>query len=399
MSDFTLSDDQNLAMRLLVDELKEGNPLVTLGGYAGSGKSTLIPHIALALGGLSTTAFVCYTGKAALVLRQKLQAAGILEQVGYVGTIHGLIYELVRETKTGEMIWRKRHTLRLFEGDDMGDSDGFFSAPSNDIGRIIIDEVSMVGRKTLKDLQSFGVQILAVGDPAQLPPVQDESVIMDPDVLLTQIHRQAEGNPIIRIATYVREHGTLPPNIQRTGYNQAEEIVAGMKDTDPLNLAILTRSNKARVYFNQAMYGKTPMQGHVVTCLKNDWDKGVCNGQRGIVQSVGTIGSAPWVPMMVNFKDENLVQYFPSVNVPQFGREKKITQDVMEKEFKVATVGSVFDFGIALTVHKAQGSGFNTVLISPESWEWNRNEKADWRCWLYTAVTRATDNLHILPDW
>lgn len=71
----------------------------------------------------------------------------------------------------------------------------------------------------------------------------------------------------------------------------------------------------------------------------------------------------------------------------------------MEKEFKVSTVGQTFDFGIALTVHKAQGSGFETVLISPEAWAWNRNEKSDWAKWLYTAVTRATDNLHILPDW
>ncbi len=49
----------------------------------------------------------------------------------------------------------------------------------------------------LSDLQSYGVTIIAVGDPAQLPPVQGESVIERPDVLLSNIHRQAEGSPII----------------------------------------------------------------------------------------------------------------------------------------------------------------------------------------------------------
>src|SRR5690606_22815302 len=146
----TLSDDQNEAMRLLVEELKDGNPLVTLGGYAGSGKSTLIPHIALALGGLSTTAFVCYPGKAALVLRQKLRAAGILEQVGYVGTNNGLIYKLEKETKTGEMVSRKRDRVTLWDASDSDAPAGFSYSLESSIGRILIEEVSMVGRKTLR---------------------------------------------------------------------------------------------------------------------------------------------------------------------------------------------------------------------------------------------------------
>src|SRR5690606_39914025 len=98
------------------------------------------------------------------------------------------------------------------------------------------------------------------------------------------------------------------PNITRIAYGEAVDIVTRMKDTVPLNLAMLTLSSRARVYFNKVIFGDVPMQGHVVTCLKNDWDKGVCNGQRGIVESVGAISNQPWIPMMINFRDENLRQ-------------------------------------------------------------------------------------------
>jgi len=71
----------------------------------------------------------------------------------------------------------------------------------------------------------------------------------------------------------------------------------------------------------------------------------------------------------------------------------------MRKFHKIDSVGTLMDWGTALTVHKAQGSAFSDVFLSPDPWKWNRNEKEDWAKWLYKAVTRASERLYVLPQW
>src|SRR5690606_12714869 len=84
-------------------------------------------------------------------------------------------------------------------------------SPLEGAGLVIIDECSMVDEQMGKDLESFGVKILVLGDPFQLPPVKGQGYFTDaqPDFLLTEIHRQAADNPIIRLATDVRSAGRL----------------------------------------------------------------------------------------------------------------------------------------------------------------------------------------------
>src|SRR5262249_58130307 len=77
---------------------------------------------------------------------------------------------------------------------------------------IVIDEASMVNEKIGRDLLRFGVPIIVIGDPAQLPPVEGAGFFTtdEPDFMLTEIHRQARDSPIIKMATIVREGGLLP---------------------------------------------------------------------------------------------------------------------------------------------------------------------------------------------
>ncbi len=155
--------------------LKRGEPQVfRLFGYAGVGKTTLARHVAEAADG--ETAFAAFTGKAAMVMRAH----------GCPGatTIHALIY-------------------RASEGADGAptftiNEDG----PASRASLIVIDECSMVDAELARDLLSFGKPILVLGDPFQLPPVKGGGYFTDaaPDVMLTEIHRQAEDNPIIRLA-------------------------------------------------------------------------------------------------------------------------------------------------------------------------------------------------------
>jgi exodeoxyribonuclease-5 len=245
--------------------------LLTLGGYAGTGKSTLVSLIAEQV---DLPAFCAYTGKATSVLRRKLHKAGT-ETVGtqrksrdgemsreerpYCGTIHSLIYrpcdcrepgtvnvlkpcpdkDCPGETRweNGQSVCAKGHvgfveTAKAFEA--LKPKKKFVYAEKVD-GRcklcggkewlrresldrhyslIIVDEASMVDDMMLRDLREYGVPILAVGDHGQLPPVGGVGSLMKaPNLRLEKIHRQAEGNPIIALSKIIRETGLLPENM------------------------------------------------------------------------------------------------------------------------------------------------------------------------------------------
>src|SRR5581483_6489639 len=139
---------------------------------------TLARHVAEAIDG--EVKFAAFTGKAALVMRAK----------GCPGasTIHSLIYRVdSAEEKPSFTLWE--------------------DAPASKAKLIVIDECSMVDAELGRDLMSFGVPVLVLGDPAQLPPVQGGGFFTDaePDAMLTEVHRQAYGDPIVRLSMEVRE--------------------------------------------------------------------------------------------------------------------------------------------------------------------------------------------------
>jgi exodeoxyribonuclease-5 len=56
--------------------------------------------------------------------------------------------------------------------------------------------------------------------------------------------------------------------------------------------------------------------------------------------------------------------------------------------------GDLFDYGYALTVHKAQGSQAKRVILFEE--RFSKMDSDGWKKWLYTAVTRAAEELIII---
>src|SRR5690606_22860970 len=78
---------------------------------------------------------------------------------------------------------------------------------------LIVDEVSFVDAALATDPLSFGVRMRVLGDPFQLPPVKGEGYFINaqPDIMLTDIQRQAAENPIIRMSIDVREGRGLDP--------------------------------------------------------------------------------------------------------------------------------------------------------------------------------------------
>src|SRR5437870_1820141 len=161
-----------------------GRPSIfRLFGYAGTGKTTLAKHLAESSDG--KVLFAAFTGKAACVMRSKgCQGAT---------TIHSLIYKARdsgQETPTFEL-WN--------------------DAPASKAKLIIIDECSMVDAELARDLLSFRVPLLVLGDPAQLPPIQGGGFFTDanPDAMLTEVHRQARDNPIVPLSMDIRAGNSL----------------------------------------------------------------------------------------------------------------------------------------------------------------------------------------------
>jgi len=376
-----LSKDQRVAFDSVLDTTREKH-LVSLGGYAGTGKSTLIPLMAQALGNLANTGFCTLTGKASNVLDRKLRAAGI-KDAAHIGTIHSLIYRPITD-ENGQIIrWIRNRELQTWEGVY--------------INRLFIDEASMVGLEIMEDLKSYGIPIVAVGDPGQLPPIKDESVIEEPDFVLEKIHRQAQNNPIIKLAHAIRTEGDIPRNWKSSDnvrFVKQQDIGPVLNDGFSrlgLNFGILVRRNKMRKEFNTEFRSQpTPEVGDIVICLKNN--PPVFNGMRGLLDSIKKLGQH-WYHATVRFPDDGLVVQGPLLR-KQFGAEYTV-ESKREVGLKSGeNMGLLFDYGSTLTVHKSQGSAFDECAFIPE--KWSRDSERDYARWAYTAVTRAANKINIV---
>lgn len=383
-----LSPDQAVVYSSVEKWLGDRNRrnVLTFGGFAGTGKSTLLSKLVIDRGDLC---FACmaFTGKAANVLRQKLGNAAD------VTTLHSFAY---RTAKTGGA--EPQFTLK--RRDELGITPDF----------IVIDEGSMVPDENIEDIASFGFPLLVVGDHFQLPPVNGTSTIMrTPDLALEKIHRQAEGSAIIRLSVAIRERGSMPmPPPKDIRLLPWPKFVAEVSQiavtTDFMDTAVLTYRNVTRGEVNKAIrlmkYGAnapTIMQGDVVVCLKNG--ERMFNGMRGVVEHVEYKENSDLDLVTVLFAEDG-IRYRGPVLRAQFGRDRRFSTAAEAREAgakrvsNVESMGMLFDYGYALTVHKAQGSSFKRAYVVRE-----KPRKVDddtYVRWLYTAITRASEELAIV---
>ena len=356
--------------------LKQGFPQVfRLFGYAGTGKTTLARHLAENVDG--DVLFAAFTGKAALVLRSR-GAKG-------ASTIHSLIYrprgeELVEDEDTGKASMAPLFTLNR-------------QSPVSKASLIVIDECSMVDEELGRDLLSFGTPVLVLGDPVQLPPVSGGGFFTDhePDILLSEIHRQARDNPIVDLAQMAREGREIPYGdygaarvINRTSVDQSEVLAADQ---------VLVGINRTRRRYNQRLrdlkgfQGALPASGDKLVALRNDPAKGLLNGS--LWQVVSAPDSAkPYMNLLVRSEDDGLEQVSAKIRVLKAAFE----DPEAEVPWQMKRRYDDFDYGYALTVHKAQGSQWEDVYLFNESYAFK--EHAD--RWLYTAITRASERLTIV---
>lgn len=410
---FTPDDAQQAAIDSVARWYRDptANQVYRLFGYAGTGKTTLARHIAASLG--INPAYAAYSGKAASVLRRK----------GCHGasTIHSLIY--IPQEKSREELQQLEAELASGEVDadewatKIAEARAELLRPEfrinedsllNHAPLLILDEVSMVNAKIAADLESFGVRILCLGDPAQLPPVEGGGYYTDalPDTLLTDVHRSALDSPVTRLATAARQSDDPYHGVEGMDGDSG-------RTTEKLSLSsfdqVIVGTNKTRWNLINRMRkqpGSAPQIGERILTLANNPEADVLNGEQFTVLAADDRAHGYSYQLLVETEGGDVRQ----LEVWRDGfRDAAGERDAKFKGRRGKAAAATFAH--AITAHKAQGSQWGRVLVIDESgvfaWmtskelreagqrpEVARAEGAKQaRRWFYTALTRASEQV------
>lgn len=389
-----LSKDQQKAYdQIMYWIVKKTQPYWRLTGSAGTGKSILIDYIIQNIDSCNYL-LATLTWKAALVLKAKGLNAN---------SIHSTFYELDEAGMSG-LKFRKKQSV--------GSSDKY--------DLIVIDEASMVNIGMREDILSFGIPVLFVGDPQQLPCIEEDGSTNDDFLLeaesrLTQIHRQALDSPIIRMSVDIVQgrfikYGKYGDGVLKLHNKDVSDNLLLMADQ------ILCAKNDTRRELNNHIrklkgipVTDSPHIGEQLIFTKNYKDSNLYNGTIVEVSEPSrtfNIDRSLFNNFFVTHYDTKLNKinlaikgYFPNVS--------KFT-DLIEKEpnprrkfaLQLAMLerisGKEVDFAYALTVHKFQGSQAEKVCVFFEYMQ--GMDKDMKKRWLYTAVTRAERKLILVEN-
>ena len=387
-----LTKKQEEGLKIALDRYRNNEKYVVIGGYAGTGKSTLVKFIIEALNvEPSKVAYATFTGKAAEVLRKKGNANAM--------TLHRLLYDSIPRPGGGFI---RKPKLQL------------------DYNIIVVDEVSMVPKSMIDMLLHHKVYIIFLGDPFQLPQIdknETHTLLDNPHIFLDQVMRQAAESEIIQLTMKIR-------NGEQIDFMNGKEVIIAPKVslvTGHLTWAdqIICATNASRISLNNQMreilgYSGLPQDGEKMICLRNYWEdfsedgsSSLVNGMTGIIKNpFESFRMAPMYVKMKNHKMDVIQGEFISddgkifnsvemdkgmITAGEFSLDWRETYALSKLKNRIGDIiPREFTFGYAITCHKSQGSEWGKVLVIEERFPFNKKEHARW---LYTACTRAAEKL------
>lgn len=387
-----LTKKQEEGLKIALDRYRNNEKYVVIGGYAGTGKSTLVKFIIEALDvEPSKVAYATFTGKAAEVLRKKGNANAM--------TLHRLLYDSIPKPGGGFI---RKPKLQL------------------DYNVIVVDEVSMVPKSMIDMLLHHKVYIIFLGDPFQLPQIdknETHTLLNNPHIFLDEVMRQAAESEIIQLTMKIR-------NGEKIDFINGKEVIVAPRAslvTGHLTWAdqIICATNASRISLNNQMrkllgYSGLPQDGEKMICLRNYWEdfsedgsSSLVNGMTGIIKNpFESFRMAPMYVKMKNHKMDIIQGEFISddgktfnsieidkgiITTGEFSLDWRETYALGKLKNKIGDIiPREFTFGYAITCHKSQGSEWGKVLVIEESFPFDKKEHARW---LYTACTRASEKL------
>ena len=437
-----LSNEQASALKALTafSAIKNENDVFILTGSAGTGKTTLLKEFTVQLENRKVDyKLLAPTGQAARVLSKK---------TGRVArTLHNSIYT-ISEIEKKNMI-RYEFVPRTNN----------LSAPCI----FIVDEASMISdqpannemfvskRSVLHDLLDFyrnspnGSKIVFVGDPFQLPPVnEDDSVALIEKYLeksyelrvtgftLNEILRHAKESYILKNALLIRNLITKRiqylPRLQHKQMYRTEvaidnfckmykpedsgfAVFLGWKNAtvDKLNRAIRSRIfNKpdsifcpteqiiiGRSYYSNNLYFPSGDIGKVISFDPHSYELvGETNFANAVFEfqlpngNISILDCKFDVDYLLNPNIENNTERIGKLWADR-KRKNKIFRETNNPADDPYLSAIKVKYGYAITTHKAQGGEWDHVFLYPEF----PNDINRLR-WIYTAVTRARKDLY-----
>ena len=373
-----------------------GDKYVTIAGYAGTGKTTLVKFIIAALNvEEDKVAYASYTGKAAEVLRKKGNKNAM--------TLHRLLYDSIPRP-----------------------GGGFFRKPKSslDYTIVVVDEVSMVPRSMIEILLRRKVFVIFLGDPGQLPMIdknESHDYLQHSHVFLDEVMRQAAESEIIQLTMKIRNGEDIP----FTKGNEVMVIPRKELVTGHLTWAdsIICATNITRHGVNHQMrellgYKDILEDGEKIICKRNYWEDlnedgdALVNGTIGMVEN--PFKSFVRIPHYIKNNRHDLP--IITCNIKPEGGSEFVSVDI-DKDFLIKEapcvdwrvsyqlgklknkIGDILPrqitYGYALTCHAAQGSEWDKVLVIEENFPFDKKEHSRW---LYTAATRAAEKLVLVKD-
>ncbi|GIO25347.1 ATP-dependent RecD-like DNA helicase [Oceanobacillus sp. J11TS1] len=318
------------------------NRISLLIGRAGTGKSFTITNLLKYMQpNPNSTFIVTYTGKASSRLRELFCA----NDIGYYKPT--TIHKACGSNFNGKFLKNEKNTLNC--------------------EYLIIDEVSMIPKeilaKLLLSVPSY-VKVLFAGDDAQLPPVNDVSIIPElkesqyvNTVELTKVFRSDDkvlsyahkvlNREMIDYNTYRDDLSTIVSDLINQGY---QILTNTKKMTKDINMIVQSEKTEITRCFNDFKYSV----GDRVMIVANSSPREVSNGDTGKLVKYSEKG------VFIQLDHENRQVFY----------KYEDTEEIVP--------------AYAFTVHKSQGSEYEKVAIVLEN-----QPKLNTNNLLYTAITRA----------
>ncbi len=444
---FAPNEGQAELLQLLTQFIlsKNERKAFVLRGYAGTGKTSIMAALVKALGEVKQSVILLApTGRAAKVLARYANKAAY--------TIHKYIY---RQDKLGGdsfSLSDNLHKHALFIVDEASMISGQRDNPTFGTGVLLKDLIKYV-------YAGEGCSLLLLGDDAQLPPVgSDISPALDINYLLgfglditsytlTQVARQALDSGILSNATAIREQISMPQQTFDYQYTSDFQAFEGVEFLELLEQSynevgaeetiILTRTNRRTNLYNQGVRARILWKedaissGDRLMITKNNyfWTKdyeGIPFLANGDMMEIVRLRN--WREMYgFQFVDASLraIDYDWEIDVilwldtlttdsPEVNHQlhqqlfdhisedypelqhnrKKLIETIYESQYYNALQ---IRFAYAVTCHKAQGGQWKRVFIDPGNIPVEERDKNYYR-WLYTAITRATEQVYLLTN-
>lgn len=419
LTDMQATAHQAEKMNQLGDLLRKGIKRINLIGSAGVGKTFCVRDLVInkALDiqlrskrwAVESVYVTAPTNKALSILQSKIPPSAAIT----FATTHSAL-KLVRKInpKTGQETFEPSYNgkERAFEGCNMA----------------IVDESSMLPTSILEMLDDLSFPIIFVGDDKQINPIGEPfSPIFHrgyPTIELTEIVRQAEGNPIIELSRNLELIGKRQSNVSASGYgyifqNNLDAIIdnlAEVNGTDELkymawsNAEVDGMNDKVR----RRLYGRTPNKIELGETLVLNMPKGEhwTNKEIKVLDlklvteniriptayskyGMGGVTNTDSIKMRTyRINDDfsivheqsqgmfNTILAHIKTNCAKFGWNWK-GKYFFEEQFADTK------YNHAITVHKSQGSTYKEAIVNVGNIKFNKNIAERDRL-LYTGVTR-----------